>query len=181
MELLAKKTRRRCFISYHHADEEEVDRFIRQFDHAQDVLIARGIGAGMSGDIIESTNADYIKQQIRARYLRDTSVTIVLLGRETWKRRFVDWEIAASLRTTPTASASGLCGITLPSASEFWDKKMPERLGDNVDGRAGYARWWKYPESSDSLANMIETAYDARISKGHLRDNSRSLRLRNAS
>ena len=89
MVTLASQTRRKCFISYHHADEDEVQQFIQQFDHDRDVLIARGIGASMSGDIIDSTNTEYIKQQIRAKYLRDTTVTIVLIGQETWKRRFV--------------------------------------------------------------------------------------------
>lgn len=178
---LASQTRRKCFISYHHADEDEVQQFIQQFDHDRDVLIARGIGASMSGDIIDSTNTEYIKQQIRAKYLRDTTVTIVLIGQETWKRRFVDWEIAASLRNTSTSSASGLLGITLPSASNYSGKRMPDRLGDNVDDTDGYARWWKYPPSAESLANMIETAYAARTSKALLRNNTRSLRLRNAS
>lgn len=181
MATLASKTRRKCFISYHHADEEEVQQFIQQFDHDRDVLIARGIGASMSGDIIDSTNADYIKQQIRAKYLRDTTVTIVLIGQETWKRRFVDWEIAASLRNTSTSSASGLLGITLPSAADYSGKRMPDRLSDNVDDAEGYARWWKYPSSSDGLADMIETAYAARTSKALLRNNTRPLRLRNAS
>lgn len=49
-ETLASKTRRKCFISYHHDDEIEVQRFIEVFDHNQDVLIARGIGASMAGD-----------------------------------------------------------------------------------------------------------------------------------
>lgn len=179
MELLARKTRHKCFISYHHADENEVQDFIQRFDHNRDVLIARGIGASMPGDIIDSTNSDYIKQQIRFKYMQHTSVTIVLIGRETWKRRFVDWEIAASLRNTVNSSASGLVGINLPSADNASGKLMPDRLGDNVDGSNGYARWWKYPNSAESLANMIEEAYSARDSKYLLRDNSRPLRMRN--
>ena len=46
--VLANKTRRKCFISYHHDDECEVEQFIGDFDHTQDVLIARGVGASMS-------------------------------------------------------------------------------------------------------------------------------------
>lgn len=180
MELLARKTRHKCFISYHHDDEKEVQDFIQRFDHNRDVLIAHGIGASMQGDIIKSTNSDYIKQQIRSQYMRYTSVTIVLIGRETWKRRFVDWEIAASLRNTPTSSASGLIGINLPSADGLPGARMPDRLKDNVDGSEGYARWWKYPSNPESLANMIEEAYSARDGKYLLRDNSRPLRMRNA-
>ncbi|GFK17951.1 TIR domain-containing protein [Corynebacterium glutamicum] len=180
MDSVANKTRHKCFISYHHADEAEVEAFIQQFDHNRDVFIARGIGAGMTGDIIASTNDDYIKQQIRTKYLRDTTVTIVLVGRETWKRRFVDWEIAASLRNTSTSSASGVLAITLPSVENYSDLKAPARLLDNLDGTDGYAVWWKYPDSAEVLAAMIDWAYDARASKTDLRNNSRLLRKHNA-
>lgn len=180
MSLLASKTRRKCFISYHHADEAEVEQFIQTFDHDRDVLIARGIGASMPGDIINSIDADYIKSQIRAKYLRDTTVTIVLVGRETWGRKFVDWEIGASLRKTATASASGLLAITLPSAANYSGKKLPARLDDNVNGESGYARWWKYPSSGEALAGLIEEAYAARTAKADRRDNTRPLRMRNA-
>lgn len=181
---LGQHTRRKCFISYHHDDEYEVQQFIQDFDHDQDVLIARGIGASMAGDIINSTNEDYIKARIREKYLRDTTVTIVLVGRCTWARKFVDWEVAASLRNTSTASRSGLLAITLPSAADYYDKKLPARVRDNimgVSGADGYARWWKYPSSASSLANLIETAYDARSSRAHLVDNNRDLRSYNSS
>lgn len=177
---LGSHTRRRCFISYHHADEYEVQRFIQDFDHEQDVLIARGIGAGMAGDIINSSNEDYIKTRIREKYLRDTTVTIVLVGKCTWARKYVDWEVAASLRTTPTASRSGLLAITLPSATDFSGKELPARVADNVNGEDGYARWWKYPMSASSLASLIETAYDARNTRCDLVNNTRALRSYNS-
>lgn len=180
MITLASQTRHKCFISYHHDDESEVARFIQTFDHNRDVLIARGIGAGMSGDIINSVDKDYIMRQIREKYLRDTSVTIVLIGRETWGRKYVDWEIAASLRNTSLSPASGLLAITLPSAADYSGRQLPDRLSDNVNGEDGYARWWTYPSSPQGLAQLIETAYTARTEKAHLRDNSRPLRQRNA-
>ncbi|KAB5587423.1 hypothetical protein CTheo_9139 [Ceratobasidium theobromae] len=138
---LGQHTRRKCFISYHHDDEYEVQQFIQDFDHDQDVLIARGIGASMAGDIINSTNEDYIKARIRE-------------------------------------NRSGLLAITLPSAADYYDKKLPARVWDNimgVSGADGYARWWKYPSSASSLANLIETAYDARSSRAHLVDNNPDL------
>lgn len=180
MSSLSGSTRRKCFISYHHADELEVENFIDTFDHNGNVLIARGIGANMSGDIINSTNDDYIKAQIREKYLRDTSVTIVLVGRETWGRKFVDWEVGASLRNTPTASASGLLAIALPSTANHADRPLPARVKDNVNGDNGYARWWKYPSTGEDLANLIEIAYSARTDKAYLRNNTRPLRMRNA-
>lgn len=178
---LASKTRRKCFISYHHDDESEVQKFIQDFDHSRDVLIARGIGASMAGDIINSNNSDYIKNRIREKYLRDTTVTIVLIGKCTWSRKFVDWEVSASLRNTATASRSGLLAITLPSAADYYGKQLPPRVSDNVNDKYGYARWWKYPSDSNALANMIETAYAARSTHADLVDNARALRSYNSS
>ncbi|MGJ9371686.1 TIR domain-containing protein [Nesterenkonia sp. CF4.4] len=178
--LLKSYTRHKTFISYHHSDEEEVSSFINTFDHDHDILISRGIGASMSGDIIDSTNPDYIKQRIRQLYLRDSSVTLVMVGAATWGRRFVDWEIAASLRNTSTSSRNGLVAVTLPSVSGLPGRKPPERVKDNLDGDAGYARWMQYPSSAAILAAMIDNAYNRRSTHGDVVDNSRPLRLRNA-
>lgn len=172
---LREFTRRKCFISYHHDDETEVQEFISEFDHEHDVLIARGIGASMSGDIINSADRDYIMGRIREKYLRDTSVTIVMLGQCTWARKFVDWEIAASLRNTGAYSRNGLMAITLPSYANTPGRELPARVNDNFDGEAGYARWWKYPTSTSGLASMIETAYTYRTERSHLVDNTRKL------
>lgn len=179
--LLNTYTRHKTFISYHHADEGEVSDFINYFDHDHDVLISRGIGASMAGDVIDSTNGDYIKQRIRELYLRESSVTLVLVGEETWGRRFVDWEIAASLRTTSTSARNGLLAITLPSVATRPGRQPPARVQDNVDGDNGYARWMKFPSDIADLATMIDDAYKRRTSHGHLAVNSRSLRMRNAS
>lgn len=170
---LAARSRRKCFISYYHSDANEVTDFVDYFDHDRDVLISRGIGASMTGDIINSSDAGYIMRRVREEYLTDSTVTIVLVGRCTWARKYVDWEIGASLRNNPSSGPSGLVSITLPSAAGI--ATAPARLADNLDGEDGYARWWKYPTSADSLARMIENAYTARQSRVDRRVNSRAL------
>ena len=70
--------RRKCFISYHHADEDEVDQFIRDFDHEYDCFVARGLGNEMPGDVVQSTNTDYVMQRIRQLYLKGSTVTLLL-------------------------------------------------------------------------------------------------------
>src|SRR4051794_8917026 len=93
--------RRKCFISYHHADEAEVNDFIKVYDGMHDAFIARGIGEAMPGDVIDSTDTDYVMRRVRELYVGDSTVTLVMLGRCTWARRYVDWEIQASLRPSP--------------------------------------------------------------------------------
>ncbi|MGP5700878.1 TIR domain-containing protein [Glutamicibacter arilaitensis] len=178
--LLKSYTRHKTFISYHHEDEAEVASFISYFDHDEDVLISRGIGASMEGDIIGSTNDAYIKQRIRDLYLRDSTVTLVLIGAATWGRKFVDWEIAASLRNTSTSNRNGLVAITLPSVADSYYKKLPDRLSDNLDGDLGYAKWMKYPSSASVLATIIDDAFVRRVTHANAVDNARPLRQMNA-
>ena len=119
------KIRHKCFISYHHTDQEEVDNFILTFDNERDVFISRGLGQEMSQDIINSENTDYVMQRIRELYLGDSTVTLVLMGKCTWARRYVDWELQASLRSGKTVTPNGLLGIKLPSFKK--DNSFPNR------------------------------------------------------
>ncbi|WFE47090.1 TIR domain-containing protein [Verrucosispora sp. WMMD1129] len=162
-------TRRKCFISYHHADQAEVEEFVESFGH---LFIARIIGVSDEDDFIDSKDTDYVMDCIRERYLTDSTVTIVLVGKCTWARRYVDWEIYSTLRNNKNDRRSGLMGITLPSVAGT-SVTLPPRLSDNVDGDKLYARWWKYPSSDSALRTCIEDAYAARTARAHLVDNSR--------
>ena len=119
--------------------------------------------------------------QIRERYLTDSTVTIVLVGKCTWARRYVDWETYSTLRNDKNNRRSGLMAITLPSAADYDGKKLPPRVDDNVDGDKLYARWWKYPSSATSLRDLIETAFTDRTAKANLIVNSRARKLYNSS
>ncbi|MBN1655077.1 MAG: TIR domain-containing protein [Deltaproteobacteria bacterium] len=44
---------------------------------------------------------DYVMRRIRDEHLRDSTVTIVMIGNCTWSRKYVDWELQASLRSGP--------------------------------------------------------------------------------
>ncbi len=160
--------RRKCFISYHHTDQDEVDQFVLDFDHERDGFIARGLGQGMSPDIIDSTDTDYVMRRIRELFLEDSTVTLVLMGRCTWARRYVDWEMQASLRSGATVTPNGLLGIKLPSYPSSGGQ-FPQRLNDNLlsnaDKQAGnecFARQMTYPQSTDALVTTIEAAFDRR-------------------
>jgi MTH538 TIR-like domain (DUF1863) len=69
----------------------------------------------MAEDIIDSDDTDYVMRRIREVYLKGSTVTLVMLGRCTWARRYVDWEIQASLRQDRGIVPNGLLGIKLPS------------------------------------------------------------------
>jgi len=175
------EVRHKVFISYHHDDQDEVEDFIETFADERKVFITRALGAGMSQDIIDSTNTDYVMQRIRELYLKDTTVTIVLIGQCTWARRYVDWEIQASLRHGETVTPNGLFGIKLPSYKKT--SGYPPRLNKNLKQNDAqidcYARVIDYPSRKDTLSNYIDDAFGARTVRAHLIDNPRDRYINN--
>ena len=175
-DLFIRPPKRRCFISYHHADEAEVRNFITTFSTVGEIFTSRALGMEMEPDIIDSWDTDYVLRQIRERYLANTSVTIVMIGRCTWARRYVDWEIAASLRSMPSGPANGLLGIKLPSY--IVGGGYPDRLNANLlpppvqAEQECYARAINYPTSAKVLEDAIEAAYQRRQQLGHLINNA---------
>ena len=167
--------RHKVFISYHHADQEEVNQFIRTFDYERDVFIARALGVDMEKDIIDSNDTDYVMKRIRELYLKDSTVTIVLIGKCTWARRYVDWEIQSSLRSGNTVIPNGLLGVKLSSYKK--GNGYPNRLNLNLkqDDKQEdcYARVVDYPTRKDVLAANIEDAFQARTKRVHLIVNPR--------
>ena len=144
-------TKHKCFISYHQADKKAVDEFIEKFGGS---FIRRGME--MTDDIIDSNNPDYVMKRIRELYLKDSTVTIVLIGRCTWARRYVDWEVQSSLRQPSNGLPNGLVAIQL------WESytTLPNRVRINVD--SGYANFYKYPKSQSSFDSIVEKAFNAR-------------------
>jgi hypothetical protein len=173
-----KAVRHKCFVSFHHADEDEVAKFIEDFENA---FIPKVLGVSDEDDFIDSDDTDYVMDQIREKYLTDSTVTIVLVGKCTWARRYVDWEVYSTLRNDKNNRRSGLMAVTLPSAANYSGKQLPPRVSDNVDDDKKYARWWKYPTSVSSLQSLIEEAFLARTSKGSLIVNSRERKKYNSS
>jgi len=170
--------RHKCFVSYHVDDADEVEDFLESFGEA---FIPRCLGVTADDDFVDSSNEDYIKRRIREKYLTDSTVTIVLLGRCTWSRKFVDWEVASSLRNDPSNKRSGLLAIPLPSMDN--EARLPDRVRDNWtkgDEGASYALYHSYPSSKSILKASISSAFNKR-DEGNLVDNSRSLKERNSS
>ncbi len=154
--------RHKCFISYHKADQNAVNDFCEKYSGT---FIRRGIT--MEEDIIDSDNTDYVMRRIRELYLQDSTVTIVLIGKCTWARRFVDWEVQASLRNPSDGYPNGLVAIQL------WEsyKSLPNRVNLNVE--SGYAKYYRYPSSTSDLSNIVDEAWNARYDLQNLIVNPR--------
>ncbi|WP_175442423.1 TIR domain-containing protein [Humibacillus sp. DSM 29435] len=171
-------TRHKCFVSYHVADVDEVTKFLDDFGTE---FIPRSVGVTEEDDFVDSADTEYIKRRIRERYLTDSTVTVVLVGRCTWSRKFVDWEISSSLRHDSLNKRSGL--LVMPLTSMNNTARLSDRIRDNwfkADPKESYAAYKAYPSSASCLRLAIDEAFLARTGKADKVDNSRSLRLANA-
>lgn len=152
--------RHKVFISYHHANDQNYRNIFQlRFGNRLGAVIP---GAVDIGDIDPNLPDETIRKKIRDEYLRDTSVTVVLIGTQTWQRRHVDWEIASSLRNTQLNPRSGLLGLFLPSHPSFGDTKydpgkVPPRLHDNAE--CGYAVMVDWTEDPDEARDLVHSAY----------------------
>lgn len=168
-------TKRKVFISFHQKDQTEVEDFIGHWAEREGLFIPKVLGISDNDDFINSENPDYVMGQIRRRYLGDSTVTIVLVGTCTHSRRYVDWELKASLRQGENYIPNGVMGITLPS----WRKEapLPQRLKENwASGHQNcYARYWVAPGTADDLIGFIEDAYNARTQRPHLIQNGSTM------
>lgn len=155
--------RHNVFISYHNAmDQDYRNKFESYFASRFDVLISKSV---QIGEIDPNFKTDTIRQKIRDEYLRDSTVTVVLVGRATWQRKHVDWEIGSSIRQTEYNSRSGLLGIFLPSYPLMADNKfnpftIPPRLYYNW--KCGYAKLYNWSSDPAQLSNWIQEAFDNR-------------------
>ncbi|MFY7819708.1 MAG: TIR domain-containing protein [Rhodoluna sp.] len=165
-----KAARRKCFISYYSGDQAEVEAFLEDFG---DVFIPKVVGVTDGDDFIDSTDTDYVMSRIRANYLGDSTVTILLLGSCTHSRRYIDWELKTSLRQG-AYEPNGLLGLTLPYKNGA--AHLPPRFKENWQEKsAGYALYHSYPTSKEQLREWIEKAYSRRTTHAHLIKNSQEM------
>lgn len=154
--------RHKVFISYHHEDQEYKDHFVRAIG---DDIIDKSVE---DGDIDDNISTDIIRQRIRDNFIREATVTIVLIGPCTWQRKHVDWEIGSSLRATRLNSRCGLLGIILPnhwnySTGNYYPNLIPPRLADNCNGSNPYAQIYNFPalfyNSTKNIREWINLAF----------------------
>ncbi len=157
----------KVFVSYHHGNDQQKANYLRTYYGNDNTLIDRSLQ-----DAYDNKTNDEILALIRTNHLKNSTVTIVLIGSDTANRKWVDWEIYSSLRPYGDRTVNGLLAIYLPTAGV-----NPPRLQDNID--SGYAVSMNWENISWQLNSKIQEAYDNRF-KSYLIRNSRLRRTRNS-
>lgn len=164
--------RRRVFISYHHAEDQAYyDAFSAAFHDEYQVIFDNSLDRARN-----SEDPAYILRYIRDNHLTGSSCTIVLCGARTHGRKYVDWELHASLN-----QQMGLLALQLPTlvpSVAGGSVTVPARVHANI--KSGYAVWTSWREATAStaaLSRLIETALSR---SKNLIDNSEPRRERNS-
>ncbi|MCK4456324.1 MAG: TIR domain-containing protein [Thermoplasmata archaeon] len=150
-------SRHKVFVSYHHENDQA---YRQQFERVfSNVIVSRSVDIG---DINLNLNTEYVRQIIRDEYLSDSSVTVVLVGAQTWQRKHVDWEVSSSIRDTQKSPRSGLLGILLPTypflkPNTYSWSTIPPRLHDNVE--CGYAKMRLWTTDQNKMKEWIDEAF----------------------
>jgi hypothetical protein len=163
--------KRKVFVSYHHGgDQAYYDAFSKAFCDTYDVITDNSLERR-----VDSEDVNYVMQRIRDNYVTGSSCTIVLVGKDTWGRKYVDWEIKATLD-----KEHGLIGVRLPTAPTTPQNTVivPDRLHDNV--QSGYALWVTWQQMSASAQTCTQYIEQANARDKKLIVNTRARRLRNS-
>ena len=150
--------RHKVFITFHHEDQRFRDSLV-------DALGSHVVDRSVSdGDIDDGLRVETIRRKIRDEFIADATVTIVLIGRCTWQRKHVDWEISSSLRDTEYNPRCGLLGILLPTHPDYKTGKyrlqlIPPRLAENCTGEDPYAVTYNWPQNTLQVQQWIHKAF----------------------
>ena len=108
---------RKCFISFKKEDRNYKNYLVEKFD--KDYFIDKSLD-----EVIDSEDGDYVMQVIREKYLRDSTVTIFLIGSHSSenegrdylgdKNYFIKRELRASLHNGKGNTRNGILGVVLP-------------------------------------------------------------------
>ena len=158
---MPRQPRHKVFVSYHHENDQRYKDLLVEEMSAD--VIDRSVE---DGDIDEHLGTEAIWEEIRDEHIADATVLLVLIGRDTWSRRFVDWEIGSALNKSRSNSRCGVLGILLPDHPNYgaghWDPSLlPQRLAANIEGDDPYVRLYDWPGdgSLPVVRDWVHTAF----------------------
>ena len=140
----------KVFISYHHYNDQGYKDDLVTLARQHEVFIDKSVD---TGDIDDSLPDERIREIIRDEYLRDSTVTIVLVGQGTKHRKHVDWEIYSSMFDGKINKKSGIVVVNLPEISKYFTAPRQRKkqvvypdieAWTTVKNRAGYERRYPY-------------------------------------
>ncbi|MDY4465322.1 MAG: TIR domain-containing protein [Candidatus Treponema excrementipullorum] len=122
--------RHKVFISYYHQDDQYYkNRLISMKEVNQNgVLQSIFDDYSVHEDEIDDTDlsSEQIRRIIRDEYIKNATVLILLCGKNTKRRKHIDWEIHAAMFHTENNPRMGIVVINLPTIKQSIRAGSPE-------------------------------------------------------
>lgn len=162
--------RHKCFISYYHDDDK---KYVDDLRAIYERIVVSDYS--LDTDLTVNTSDEQIYENIKFR-MNNCTVTVVLIGRNTGRRKWVDWELWASLEPfisknleyRDTFRPNGILAIYLPGKKHY----VPKRLQDNIDSGYVVKMHWNSTTNTRALMKKLDIA-DKRRKSISLIDNTR--------
>ena len=174
----------RVFISYHHKNENYFKDDLLRINRDNDIFIDCSVS---TGDVDENLEPQAIRQTIRRNYLNESTVLLLLVGRETKYRKHVDWELYSSMYNGKNFGKSGVVVLHAPDCEsdyftapfdEIKRTMYPHISGwTSIDNREEYQR--RYPHLPERITdNLLKSKSKISVSNWSvIAENPERLRL----
>ena len=118
----------KVFISYHHANDQYYKNALEKMNEEHEIFVNRSVSLG---DIDEDEAPQKIREIIRDKYLRDTSVLVAALLDDGLARGYADAEIGGwlqeRLQLIHASSLTALTDITPRPQVVYLDPMFPHK------------------------------------------------------
>ncbi|MGL5268806.1 MAG: TIR domain-containing protein [Spiroplasma sp.] len=147
------------FISYYYNEAREYIEKIKKFLETEfnDInIIYERVNYKLEG-----LDDKAITKIIRENYLRISNLVIILLSKNAWKRKHIDWELSASLRHTKSNSKKPVIAILTP---DYGTKFLPQtdktsiRMIRNVENNYIETIFWNNFFNVNNVKEIIDKA-----------------------
>lgn len=193
------------FISYHHYNDQYYKEELIELNKKYNIFIDQSV---YTGDINENLGDQIIREKIRDEYLKDSTVTILLVGTETKNRKHIDWELYSSMYNGRINKKSGILVINLPTIqgtihaahgeqgnypdtkwttlkyrTEYEERHpyLPERIIDNLlnpEAKISVTNWGDIKNNPYFLSELIDKTFSSKSTNSY--DLSREMRKNNS-
>ena len=139
----------KVFLSYHHANDQWAKDHLIKMNKLYDIFIDKSVD---TGDIDDNLPDETIRVKIRDEYLCDSTVTLLLVGKETKHRKHIDWELYSSMRDSEINKKSGILVVMLPTvATDYY-----------TAGHGDVEKSQLYPDTSNWIHIDSRTEFESR-------------------
>jgi len=109
-------SRHKVFISYYHAEDQSYKNHLLQQNQFHNIFDDYSVRE----DDIDDTNlsSEQIRRTIRDNYMKNATVLLLLCGKNTRRRKHIDWEIHTAMYHSDKNPQMGIVVVNLPTISQ---------------------------------------------------------------